>query len=117
MQERVAVAVQVEQARPEGNVAQQLCPLGDPELAQAILQRRLHGALPADDQPPAIAAAHEARQHVGQQQGVLLGLQPADADHPQLAPVGAFERRLGGNEVLLRSTKETVISSSDLAPA
>ena len=63
-----------------------------------------HWAVAADDQAPARIVLAEKRQHVGEQQWVLLALQPPDGENGQLVRVIAT---LVGILIVDSSTRET----------
>ena len=72
---------------------------GHPEPIEPLHQLFLHWAVATDDQAPPRIVLAEQRQHVGEQQWVLLALQPADGENGQLvrvitALVGILDRGL-----------------------
>ena len=87
VQEGVARAIHVEQAVGDRHVAEQVGVVGDTEVLEPLPELAFHRALAAHEQPEPLVALPQARQHVGQQQRVLLGLQPADGQHAQLPAV------------------------------
>ncbi len=90
VQERMATSVQVEQPTVEGDVTPELAGLSEPELCDSLAKGLREVALAAYDQAPAPLALAQASEHVGQQQGILLGVKPSDREqHERVAIVGA----------------------------
>ena len=81
-------------------MAGQLGPLGHAELPQSLPERAPKGAVAADEQAPGTPGVQEPAKDIGDQQRVLLRVEPPDADQPQLAVVGAAGRQLGRDHVL-----------------
>src|SRR5439155_13417239 len=85
MKERVAAAVLLPEARPVRHVAEQLPGVFEPELRDAGGQPLGERALAGHGEPPGAVAPPQAREHLCEKQRVLLGIEPADAEHPQAA--------------------------------
>ena len=88
------------------HVARELERLRDAELLRTPLERRPVAALADHFEPPAGVALAEELQHIGEQQRVLLGLEPTDAQKPELALPAAIQRLLRRHEVGGRDLRE-----------
>ena len=69
--------------------------------AQRLGELFLHGAVTAHHEPPARVVLAQAREHLGQQEGVLLGVEPTDAEHAQIPVVGTGQGVLARCHVLV----------------
>ncbi len=94
MSESVRLAVCIGQPAVMWKVAAKVDRVFDPELPNALLKRRSEVSLATDDEPPAGIDPTKAADHVGERQGILLGLEPADAEGDELAGVVAGTRGL-----------------------
>ena len=96
VQEGVAGAVDVEQPVLHGHVSPQVGVLGHAQLAEA--RGQVAAAWGRRRTRPAASAgrARAARQHVGQQERVLLHVDAPDVEDRQLAVVAALEGALDG---------------------
>ena len=95
----MAAPIDLHQLRSERDVAPQLRMFGNPELAEAFGERVLQRALSADDQPPAWVPFPQPGKDVGDEQGVLLGIEPPDGQQRQLTVVRLPLRLLGGGQI------------------
>ena len=94
VQEYMAAPVELEQPAVKRDVTAQLTVIGKPALLNARQQRGGEVPLAAHDQTPARIPVAQQRQDVGEQQGVLLGIEPADGQQRQRVTVVAAARRL-----------------------
>lgn len=100
VQEHVALPVQLEQASVERNVPPQLAVVGQSELLDPSPQLRGEVSFSTYEQPPAGIPLAEEREHVGQQQRVLFGIDAPDGQQRQpIAVVGAVGGLGAGGDV------------------
>jgi succinoglycan biosynthesis protein ExoA len=97
VQERVACAVQLEQPPVERDVAADLAVVGEPELLDARHEGIGQVALAAHDQPPACVPLAQQHEHLGEQQGILLGVEPPDCEELEGLGVIGPVRRAGAS--------------------
>ncbi len=101
VQEDVRGAVELGEAAVDRDVAEQRGVPGEPELVQARLQLAGHGAVADDDEPAVDALGPEAGERVGEQQRVLLAVQPPHAEDRRRPARGPGQRVLDGDDVRL----------------
>jgi hypothetical protein len=101
VQEHVAVAVALPQPAVERHVAEQLGVVLVSVGAEALGQLVAHRPDAAHDEPPPRVLAPQPREHVGEEQRVLLRVEPADAERGQLPVVRTGESLFTRSDVLL----------------
>jgi succinoglycan biosynthesis protein ExoA len=100
VQESVALAVELEQPPVERDVAAHLAVFRELELLHARHQRVSEVALAANDQAPARLPFAQQREHLGQEQRILFGVDPPNGQELQsLGVVGALRRAGAGLDV------------------
>ena len=101
VQEHVAVPVEVPEPAVERHVAEQLGVLLHAGRPQRTGKLVLHGAVTAHHEPPAGVVLAQPREHLREQEGVLLGVEPADAEHAQIPVVRTGQSVLARCHVLV----------------
>lgn len=100
VQKSVALAVQVEEAAVKGNVPAQLAGVPEAQLRDARLEQAGHVPLSADNETPTGIALSQQRDHVRQEQRVLLGVDPSHGQEDErIAVIGAAGGALPGLDV------------------